>query len=46
VRIHELPAKESRVETQFIRRRDALVSSALTAFVDLARQSPLRAAAA
>jgi len=46
VRIHELPAKQSRVETQFIRRRDALVSSALTAFVDLARQSPLRAAAA
>lgn len=39
VAIHELPPADGRVETQFIRRRDALSSSALNAFVDLARRS-------
>jgi DNA-binding transcriptional LysR family regulator len=37
--IHALPAAESRVETQFIRRRDALAASALTAFLDLTKRS-------
>lgn len=37
--IHSLPMPESRTETQFIRRRDALASSALTAFLDLTRRS-------
>jgi DNA-binding transcriptional LysR family regulator len=39
VAIHELPPADGRVETQFIRRRDTLSSSALNAFVDLARRS-------
>lgn len=34
---HALPAAEARVETAFIRRRDARVSSALAAFLDRAR---------
>jgi DNA-binding transcriptional LysR family regulator len=38
VAIHRLPAKESRVETVFIRRRDGFTSVALAAFLDLARQ--------
>jgi DNA-binding transcriptional LysR family regulator len=38
VAIHRLPAKESRVETVFIRRRDGFTSGALAAFIDLARQ--------
>ncbi|MCC6466981.1 MAG: LysR family transcriptional regulator [Alphaproteobacteria bacterium] len=37
--IHALPGPESKAETQFIRRRDALASSALTAFLDLTRRS-------
>jgi LysR family transcriptional regulator, cell division regulator len=37
VAIHDLPPSEARVDTVFIRRRDAYVSSALTAFLDLAR---------
>jgi DNA-binding transcriptional LysR family regulator len=36
--VHELPAAEARVETLFIRRRDALVSSALAAFLQCARR--------
>lgn len=45
VRLHALPARESRVETLFVRRRDALQSSALTAFLALARQSVVQMAA-
>ncbi|MGH7320001.1 MAG: LysR family transcriptional regulator [Candidatus Rokuibacteriota bacterium] len=43
VAIHELPAAESSVETVFIRRRDAFVSSALAAFLQCARPAPVRA---
>jgi DNA-binding transcriptional LysR family regulator len=32
--VHELPAAEGRVETLFVRRREAFVSSALAAFLD------------
>lgn len=46
VAVHELPAAEARVETVFIRRRDAFVSSALAAFVRGARPAPACAAAA
>lgn len=38
VRLHKLPASDSRVETAFIRARDGFVSPALAAFLDLARQ--------
>lgn len=44
VAVHALPARESRVATMFIRRRDGYVSSALAAFLALAR-TPLAAAA-
>jgi LysR family transcriptional regulator, cell division regulator len=37
VALHELPPSESRVATLFIRRRDAFVSSALSAFLEFAR---------
>jgi DNA-binding transcriptional LysR family regulator len=37
VAVHELPAAEARVETLFVRRRDAFVSSALAAFLDCVR---------
>jgi DNA-binding transcriptional LysR family regulator len=37
VAVHELPASEARVETLFIRRHDAYVSSALDAFLQCAR---------
>lgn len=37
VRIHSLPVAESRVETSFIRRRAGHLSSAMSAFIDLAR---------
>jgi DNA-binding transcriptional LysR family regulator len=46
VAMHRLPADEARVETVFVRRRDALVSSALTAFLDAARPALVRASAA
>ncbi len=46
VAIHPLPAEESLVETQFIRRRDAFTSSALKAFLGLARRARLQLAAA
>lgn len=36
VEIHRLPAVEARVETLFIRRRDAFISSALAAFLEVA----------
>ena len=39
VAVHVLPAAESLVETLFIRRRDAFLSSALTAFLVCARPS-------
>jgi DNA-binding transcriptional LysR family regulator len=38
VTMHALPPAEARVETVFVRRRDAFVSSALTAFIECARQ--------
>jgi DNA-binding transcriptional LysR family regulator len=37
VAVHELPPSEALAETVFIRRRDAFVSSALAAFLKLAR---------
>ncbi len=40
VAVHQLPAAEARVETLFIRRRDAFASSALEAFLDCARPAP------
>lgn len=38
VSIHRLPREQARVETLFIRRTDGYVSSAMTAFLDLARR--------
>jgi DNA-binding transcriptional LysR family regulator len=38
VAVHELPIAESRVDTMFIRRRDAYLSSAFSAFLDRARR--------
>jgi DNA-binding transcriptional LysR family regulator len=46
VAIHRLPADEARVETVFVRRRDVVVSSALTAFLDAARPALVRPSAA
>ena len=37
VSLHNLPASQARVETQFLRRQDAYVSSALTAFLETVR---------
>ncbi|HEV8676160.1 MAG TPA: LysR substrate-binding domain-containing protein [Methylomirabilota bacterium] len=37
IAIHELPPAEAGVETLFVRRRDALVASALAAFLDCVR---------
>lgn len=37
--IHDLPGAEARVETLFVRRRDAFVSSALAAFLECVRPS-------
>src|SRR5262249_27887735 len=37
VALHAVPETEARVETVFVRRRDALVSSALAAFLRLAK---------
>ena len=37
VSIHELPPKDAMVQTQFIRRRDTYVSSAMSEFLKLAR---------
>lgn len=39
VAMHELPREQSRVETQFVRRKDAYASSALEAFLAEARES-------
>lgn len=46
VAIHKLPAAESRVDTLFVRRRDAFVSSALSAFLRLVRPASAHANAA
>jgi len=46
VAVHPLPPAEARVETLFIRRKDAYVSSALAAFLDLARALSATAEAA
>ena len=45
VRVHRLPDGEGSVETVFIRHRDAYVSSALSAFLDIARPVLARQAA-
>ena len=37
VSVHSLPPAEARIETVFIRRRDAFVSSALKAFLETAK---------
>jgi len=46
IAVHELPQKESRISTVFIRRREAFISSSLAAFLQLARPSPVRIEAA
>lgn len=46
VAIHEVPPREAMVETIFVRRRDALVSSALAAFLEQARPDIRRVDAA
>ena len=46
VAVHELPAPEARVETLFIRPRDAFVSTALAAFLERARPALSHAEAA
>jgi hypothetical protein len=46
VAIHAMPAEEAFVDTVFIRRRDGFMSSALTAFLSLARPAPIEAQAA
>jgi len=46
VAAHRLPARDAMTETVFLRRRDSYLSSALGAFLDLARRAePLSAAA-
>lgn len=44
IAIHDLPRAEARVDTLFVRRRDAFVSSALSAFLDCACPVPAIAA--
>lgn len=39
---HDLPASEARVDTVFIRRTDAFLSSAMSAFLQIARPAPIR----
>lgn len=46
VALHALPQGDAAVATVFVRRRDAFVSSALSAFLDHARPVPSHAAAA
>jgi DNA-binding transcriptional LysR family regulator len=46
VRVHALPDGEGQVETVFVRHREAFVSSALRAFLDLDRPTSARVAAA
>ncbi len=46
IHLHDLPAEERQVETVFVQRHGAVVSSALTAFLTLIRErSPVRVAA-
>jgi LysR family transcriptional regulator, cell division regulator len=42
---HELPAEQARVDTMFIRRRERRPTSALSAFLEMARPAPLKLAA-
>jgi DNA-binding transcriptional LysR family regulator len=42
IAVHELPPVESRVDTLFIRRRDAYLSSAFSAFLERARRISLQ----
>ncbi len=46
VAAHELPAEQARVDTVFIRRRASHLTSALSAFLTIARPAPLKLAAA
>jgi LysR family transcriptional regulator, cell division regulator len=46
VAVHELPEAESHIETVFIHRHDALLSSALKEFMKLARSTPVQTHAA
>jgi DNA-binding transcriptional LysR family regulator len=46
IAIHDLPAAEALVDTQFIRRADGFASSALAAFLDIVRAPQLAADAA
>lgn len=39
---HDLPAAEARVDTVFIRRKDAFLSSAMSAFLQTAQPAPIR----
>ncbi|WP_424630149.1 LysR family transcriptional regulator [Bradyrhizobium sp. SYSU BS000235] len=39
---HELPPEQARVDTVFVRRKDMHLTSTLTAFLDVARPSPLK----
>ncbi len=42
IRAHRLPREQARVETLFVRRRDAYVSSAMAAFLDMSRHAGFR----
>jgi DNA-binding transcriptional LysR family regulator len=42
VAAHELPAEQARVDTVFVRRKETHLTSALAAFLDIARPSPLK----
>jgi LysR family transcriptional regulator, cell division regulator len=46
VAVHEMPPDEARVDTIFVRRRDAFMSSALKAFLKAARPAQVRSEAA
>jgi DNA-binding transcriptional LysR family regulator len=46
VAVHEMPPGEARVDTVFVRRRDGFVSSALAAFLKMARPASVRSEAA
>jgi LysR family transcriptional regulator, cell division regulator len=43
IAVHELPREKSEIETLFVRRSDGFVSSAMAAFLDLARSGLVRA---
>jgi hypothetical protein len=46
VAVHALPNEEGRVETVFVQHRDAYATSALRAFLDMARPALTRIQAA